>query len=110
MRREIDLELVAVYEWIPGVHLVELVHGEYATCTKEGMKLHYRCTDPGCGKIFKDIDGTQEITMEDLIIPARGHRMKEDWSSDEEKHWHKCKSASCTVVEDVAGILMENGQ
>ena len=42
-----------------------------ATCTRDGSKAYYQCTD--CGKLFPDQACTEETTWEALRIPAKGH-------------------------------------
>lgn len=43
-----------------------------ATCTEDGNIEYYQCSDPTCGKLYKDAAGTQEITKADIVIKA-GH-------------------------------------
>lgn len=43
-----------------------------ATCTEDGNIEYYQCSDPTCGKLYKDAAGTQEITKDDTVIKA-GH-------------------------------------
>lgn len=43
-----------------------------ATCEKDGVKAHYKCEKYG---ILYDADGN-EVTAEDLVIPAKGHTGK----------------------------------
>ena len=56
-----------------------------ATCTKEGTLGHYECT---CGKLFNE--NKEEIT--DLVIPKANHVHSDEWSSDENEHWHECSA------------------
>ena len=48
-----------------------------ATCTEDGNTEYYVCQV--CGKIFSDKEGTTEITKEDTVIPATGHKWG-DWT------------------------------
>ena len=48
------------------------VDAKDATCTEDGNIEYYQCSDPDCGKLYKDAAGTQEITKDDTIIKA-GH-------------------------------------
>lgn len=48
------------------------VDAKAATCTEDGNIEYYQCSDPDCGKLYKDAAGTQEITKNDTIIKA-GH-------------------------------------
>ncbi|HAU87468.1 MAG TPA: hypothetical protein DCW90_18880 [Lachnospiraceae bacterium] len=50
-------------------HNLNHVDAKDATCTREGNIEHYLCSK--CNKLFKDEDGTTEIS--DLTIPALGH-------------------------------------
>ena len=51
-----------------------------ATCTEDGNITYYTCSE--CKKIFSDIDGTQEITLEDTVIGASGHVFEEEITDD----------------------------
>ena len=42
-----------------------------ATCLTEGSKEYYTCST--CGKIYADVYGTVETTVEDCVTPALGH-------------------------------------
>ena len=58
----------------PTMHDPQEVEGADATCTKAGVKAHYKCVD--CGKLFADEEGEEEITAKDIVIPAKGHSLK----------------------------------
>lgn len=51
-------------------HNLEYVALVTATCTKKGMKEHWKCKD--CGKLFSDTTGTTETTAAALETPATG--------------------------------------
>ena len=53
-------------------HTLVLVGAEAAACTEAGCITHYECT--GCGRLFQDAEGTQELTAEEVTIPAAGHK------------------------------------
>ncbi|MGN1344157.1 MAG: family 20 glycosylhydrolase [Traorella sp.] len=53
------------------VHNATKVEAKEATCSENGNIEYYVCED--CGRLFKDEACTQEITIEDTIIPAKGH-------------------------------------
>ena len=59
----------------PPAHTCTLtkVPAKAATCTEDGNIEYYQCSDPTCGKLYKDAAGTQEITKDDTIIKA-GHK------------------------------------
>ena len=42
-----------------------------ATCETAGVKAHWVCSV--CGKLFSDVEGKTETTLEKLAIPATGH-------------------------------------
>ena len=46
-----------------------------ATCTEPGNVEYWTCER--CGKIFSDAEGKNEITLEDTVIPATGHKWNE---------------------------------
>ncbi len=52
-------------------HDLRFYQGHEATCEIEGEKDYYRCAD--CDKIFLDIEGKQEVTEKDLIIPKNNN-------------------------------------
>ena len=51
-------------------HDLKKVDAKDATCTEDGNIEYYQCSDPTCGKLYKDAAGTQEITMADTVIKA----------------------------------------
>lgn len=53
-------------------HDLKKVDAKAATCTEDGNIEYYQCSDPTCGKLYKDAAGTQEITKDDIVIKA-GH-------------------------------------
>lgn len=75
---EMDVTVVPAIITIGGVtppaHTCTLtkVPAKAATCTEDGNIEYYQCSDPDCGKLYKDAAGTQEITKDDTIIKA-GH-------------------------------------
>ena len=56
----------------PPAHTCTLtkIEAKAATCTEDGNIEYYQCSDPTCGKLYKDAAGTQEITKEDTVIKA----------------------------------------
>lgn len=74
-----------------------------ATCTKDGVKEHWACTDADCGKVFADAAGSNETTREALVIKSEGHKYtdtvtKADFKNDAKKI---SKCACGDVVETV---------
>lgn len=73
---EMDVTVVPAIITIGGVtppqHTCTLtkVPAKAATCTEDGNIEYYQCSDPTCGKLYKDAAGTQEITKADTVIKA----------------------------------------
>lgn len=42
-----------------------------ATCTENGTKAHWKCSE--CGKLFSDADGKNETSEADLVLNAKSH-------------------------------------
>ena len=88
----------------PGhTHTLIKVDGTPATCTEEGVKDYWKCSD--CGKLFENEQGTAEIT--DTGIPAKGHSYSSIWSSDTACHWHQC--IACIAETDKAAHIWGTG-
>ena len=59
-------------EVIPAAgHTLTAVAKVPATCETAGVKAHWKCEV--CGKLFSDVEGKTETTLEKLTIPATGH-------------------------------------
>lgn len=65
------------------VHSGTLVEAEAAACTEDGHSAYYTCS---CGKWFSDSKCTKEVTVQEVTIPAAGHRPVTD----------EAKAATCT--------------
>ena len=52
-------------------HQLTAVEAVPATCETAGVKAHWKCEV--CGKLFSDVEGKTETTLEKLAIPATGH-------------------------------------
>lgn len=52
-------------------HNLIFYQGRQATCSDEGRKDWYLCSN--CGKYFLDKEGTQEVTEEELVIPKNNN-------------------------------------
>nr|MCR5816713.1 hypothetical protein [Ruminococcus sp.] len=94
------------------------------TCTEDGNKAYYiRVED---GKLFADQAGTEEVTAEDVVIPATGH----DWELDPDSvkfnddftvcqatlkckndasHVEDIETTNIEIVEDVESTCSEAG-
>ena len=55
------------------VHSLSGTEAVSATCTEAGNIAYWTCGE--CGMIFSDAEGTEEITIEDTVIPAAGHTL-----------------------------------
>lgn len=51
-------------------HKLTKVEAKAATATEDGNIEYYKCE--GCGKIFKDAEGKEEISLADTVIPKTG--------------------------------------
>ena len=59
-------------EVIPAAgHTLTAVEAVPATCETAGTSAHWKCEV--CGKLFSDVEGKAETTLEKLAIPAIGH-------------------------------------
>ena len=54
-------------------HNLSAVNEVAATCTTDGHRSYYKCTDDGCGKYFADAEGKEELSAEDVVLHALGH-------------------------------------
>ena len=64
-------------------HTLTAVAEVPATCETAGTSAHWKCDV--CGKLFSDVEGNTEITLEKLTIPATGHAYGEPvwkWNDD----------------------------
>ena len=64
-------------------HTLTAVAEVPATCETAGVKAHWKCDV--CGKLFSDVEGKTETTLEKLAIPAIGHAYGEavwKWTDD----------------------------
>ena len=73
---------------------VEPTHTE--TTLAGGVEAHYECSV--CGKLFNE--DKEEVTEEDLVIPAPEHSYGEDWTNDTDYHWKECGCGN--IVEQEA--------
>ena len=90
---EIELEDTVIKA--PG-HDLKRTEAVEENCEEDGNIEYYTCED--CGKIYSDKDATEEIELEDTVIPATGHDFTNDWKADEENHWREC--ACGAKIED----------
>lgn len=65
-------------------HALAAVAEVPATCEQTGVAAHWRCA--GCGGLFKDEEGAQAVTADDLVVPLAAHKLTA----------HAPKAATCT--------------
>ena len=72
-------------------HVHELVKTDEvaATCTEAGNIEYWTCSK--CKKLFKDSEGTQEITEADTVVAAKGHSLEKT----------EAKAATCTEAGNI---------
>lgn len=81
-------------------HNLILQDGLEPTCTTNGFKSYYKCSD--CNNVFEDANGARKI--DDLeawkngngSIPKIAHKEDNDWQKDATYHWHNCVNNNCT--------------
>ena len=67
-----------------------------ATCTQSGMEEYFKCSE--CGQLFDK--ERNEVTEEQLVIPALGHDVGSIWFESEGYHYHLCNRCSAKVDVD----------
>ena len=100
--------LCAVFE--EHVHTLRFVYGYEPECEYNGEIDHYKCTK--CGKYFSDEDGLNELTEEDILIPAIHHDWDEpnyEWSEDYSEliAWRVCKNDGDHVDYEIVEVSSE---
>lgn len=71
-------------------HKIRKVEAKEATCTEEGNILHYSCML--CGEYYSDGEGINELTEEQILIPAKGHNLSKT----------EAQNATCTENGNIA--------
>lgn len=71
-------------------HALAAVAEVPATCEEAGVAAHWRCAS--CGGLFKDEEGTQAVSIDDLVVPLAAHKLTA----------HAPKSATCTEPGSLA--------
>ena len=74
---------IAENSWvIPALgHAMKHVDAKAETCTADGNIEHYKCTR--CEKLFKDEKGNNELSEEQVVVPASGHSLKHTAAKEE---------------------------
>ncbi|MBQ4565274.1 MAG: InlB B-repeat-containing protein [Oscillospiraceae bacterium] len=78
-------------------HKMEEIPYKAPTCTEEGNPRYYYCTN--CEKYFNDVNGSVELP-ERPILPATDHTYAEEWSYDQNYHWHAATCEHTDLVKD----------
>ena len=60
------------------VHSLRKTEAAAPACTAPGNCEYWTCL--GCGRLFADAEGKNEINEADTVIPAAGHRAEDEWS------------------------------
>ena len=71
-------------------HALTAVAEVPATCEQTGVAAHWRCAS--CGGLFKDEEGTQAVSIDDLVVPLAAHKLTA----------HAPKAATCTEPGSLA--------
>lgn len=71
-------------------HALTAVAEVPATCEQTGVAAHWRCAS--CGGLFKDEEGTQAVSIDDLVVPFAAHKLTA----------HAPKAATCTEPGSLA--------
>ena len=93
------------YEEPEHVHTLVKTDAKAATCTENGNKAYYTCSD--CGKVFADEAATEEITLEETVIKATGHNWdagvitKEPTTEEEGVRTYTCQNCGETRTESI---------
>ena len=67
-------EILEAPETIPATgHTLEKVEAKDATATEPGNIEYYKCSE--CGKYYKDAEGKEELSADEIVIPALGIRL-----------------------------------
>ena len=72
-------------------HRAVLVKAVEPTCLAEGNKAYYVCD---CGRWYADSSCMTEITLQDVVLPAKGHSYSGDYVYDADGHWKVCSRCS----------------
>ena len=71
------------------IHSLEKTEAKDATCTEAGNIAYWTCGI--CKKLFKDSEGTQEISQEETVVAAEGHNLTKT----------EAKDATCTEAGNI---------
>lgn len=76
-------------------HTLTAVSAKAATCTENGNSAYWTCS--GCNTWFSDAEGKSIIEDHSSVTIAAGHKTSEEWTPDDNGHWHKCENCETKV-------------
>lgn len=79
-----------------GTHTLTFVEGQNPTCTEPGKRAHYICS--GCGALFSDSEGLDEIHEEDIVISPLEHDETGTWITSADQHWKICSRCDAEIM------------
>ena len=79
-------------------HNLEHVTATPATCTENGNSEYWYCRN--CNKYFADQSATKEIEENSWVIAATGHTFSDEWTFDDQYHWHKATCEHSDLTKD----------
>ena len=79
-----------------GAHSLTFVEEKEPTCTEQGKEEHYICS--GCGALFRDSEGKEKISEEDIVISQMGHDETGEWETNPEQHWKLCIRCNTEIM------------
>lgn len=87
------------YKYVdPSGHTLKFVEVA-ATCEEPGKKAHYECSV--CGDLFKDKNGINATTADEVKINKLEHSWSKEFTYDESGHWHECTREGCDAKSEV---------
>ena len=84
-------------------HRAVLVKAVEPTCLAEGNKAYYVCD---CGRWYADSSCMTEITLQDVVLPAKGHNYSGNYAYDADGHWRVC--SRCSALEEKHSHVYDN--
>lgn len=79
-----------------GAHSLTFVEEKEPTCTEQGKEEHYICS--GCRALFRDSEGKEKISEEDIVISPMGHDETGEWETNSEQHWKLCMRCNTEIM------------
>lgn len=98
----------------PHIHQMTYYEAQFATCTESGVAEYWHCQR--CNKDYKDANGTTEIALSELIIPALEHDLKQEEGKPAtctEKGWspyETCSRCDYTTYAELPALGHDFGE